>query len=79
MASTGEEPLWPRLPEEGTFACGWTMERTSHGEAGGQVRGNNTHGGSEVGAWLAHLGNSKATVVQMERVRGKEKGDEMEK
>lgn len=37
------------------------------------------HGGSEVGAWLAHLGNSKATVVQMERVRGKEKGDEMEK
>ena len=39
------------------------------------------HGGSEVGAWLAHLGNSKATVVQMERVRGKrkEKGTEMEK
>lgn len=48
MASTGEEPLWPRLPEEGMFACGWKMERTSHGEAGGQVRGNSTHGGSEV-------------------------------
>lgn len=36
------------------------------------------HGGSEVGTWLAYLGNSKATVVHMERVRGKEKGDEME-